>query len=424
MNYTTSCIFAGIIMSFLSGTISNACDNAHFYRATYFGPEPRLTYPWLTSLEGSIARGYTSHSLNGCGTTVPLFDLYGVQNMQVLGKEVPNKDMINMQDLIITLLEELPSNGNFGHVSIPGTFEIVEGILLATQNLTCGFFLQVHAPIRNVHLQPSGFNDLSPDTPLIPNKNTPVWQSFLLQFDQILQRYNLSPQPIHKTGFGDTTALVGWSVNYEDTRWCDYIDATIKTGILFPTGAKRNENKIFDIALGYNGHLGLPVSLAGSIGIYEWLTLGGYAEAIFFGARTAQVRMKTAFEQSGLIKLAQGVATSHAGTVWLTGGYVKADHFCRGLSIIIGYSYAQKSNDILTPTNQVLFNATIVNSDQQLASWNRHTLHALAEFDLTQEDNWWGVRLGIFYNRSLGGRHIFKTSMLGAYTGLEVACSF
>ncbi len=426
MNYAAVRKSISVMTLVLCSTVSFAFDNAHFYRATYLGPEPRLEYPWLATYEVSLGGGWTSCSLDcsSCGTRVPLLDLYGTYNMQFLGKGVPNKDMSNLQDLTLLLLESLPSRSTFGQMSVSGFFSMTEATLMLAQNLNYGFFLQFYAPLRSLSVKNIRFIDLSPNDNIFPNINTPQWQTFLNQFDAIMARYNISTGPTKSTGIGDISLLVGWTINYEGTCWFDYIDATLKTGVLLPTGKVKNPNQAFSISLGYDGFLGLPISAAASVGLYEWLTMGGYFEGIFFGSRLDCARFKTAFEQSGLIELASGTANLKGGTVWLTGGYLKADHFCHGLSLLIGYSYAQRNRSFANPSDTVCFNPLIVNSDAALAGWNRSTLNLLAEFDLTQECSNWGVRLGLFYNQALGGRRVFKTSFGGAYSGLDIAFQY
>lgn len=427
MNSTCMRLFQYIFLIILStaSSILYSMDNAHFYRATYFFGETRLDCPWLFSFDATIAGGSTSSARNGNGTKVPLLDIYGTQNMHALAKGVANLDPANPLDLTLILLADLPSQEQFGQLSFDGNFEITEGNLLITQNFKHGLFLQMHLPIRKLSIKSIRYSDLSPDDSQCPNKNTPEWQAFLNMFDAILQRYQLSISDINKSGVGDFTLLGGWTLNYNETEWLDYVDGTIKLGILFPTGEKKNEKNVFDLPLGYNGHSAIALSLAGAAGLYEWLTLGLYMDALFFRSDRKELHVKTAYEQSGFIKLAQANASVKPGTLWNTGAYLKADHFCRGLSLLFGYTYSQKNNDLITllpPCD--CFSPGIVNSDESLLGWNRHTLHLMLEIDFTKHFSRWGSRLGLFYNRSIRGKRIFNTPVAGASFGIELAFDY
>lgn len=405
--------------------ILSGMDNAHFYRASYFFGETRLDCPWLFSGDATIAGGATSTSRTNNGTSVPLLDIYGIHDMRTLAQGIPSLDPTNPLDLALILLADLPECSSFGQLSFQGDFEITEANLSITQNFKRGFFAQIHLPIRKIGIHGIKYTDLSPDDSACQNKNRPEWQVFLNAFSDILQRYQIDTSSIHKSGIGDLSLLGGWTINYNETEWLDYIDGTIRAGILLPTGKKRNENHMCDLPLGYNGHFAGSLSLAGAAGLYEWLTLGAYIDMLFFRSDTKTMHIKTSYAQSGLIKLAQAKVNVQAGTLFTTGAYVKADHFCRGLSLLFGYSYSQKDADIVTlDPFYTCFNAEIINSDESLHGWNNHTLHFMLEMDFTQYCSRWGSRLGLFYNRTIAGKRIFNTQNIGASCGLELAFDY
>jgi hypothetical protein len=131
--------------------------------------------------------------------------------------------------------------------------------------------------------------------------------------------------------------------------------------------------------------------------------------------------MKTAIRQSGLIKLAHGCATVDAGTLWISGTYIKADHLCRRLSLLTGYSYAHKNADHIVPADPSIFDSFVVNSDPELQSWGMHTIHIFLEYDFTKENHVCGPRLGFFANIPVSGKRIFKSSLENVSFGLEIA---
>ncbi|MCK5633174.1 hypothetical protein KAH94_05460, partial [bacterium] len=266
-----------------------------------------------------------------------------------------------------------------------------------------------------------GYKDLSPDSPSVPNKNNSTWQSFLLQFNSILKQYDLDICSYKKTHMGDASFLIGWAKNYEETEVLDFVDTTIQTGVLAPTGEQQNPNKVFSLPHGYNGHVGIPLIFDMAFGFYEWLTCAVHADTLILLQSTKELRMKTAYEQSGFIKLAKGNAKICPGLIANVGGYVQADHFAGGLSLTVGYSFAYQSDTTIEPCDTSLFNKNIVNSDEQYKSWKRNTLHLKAEYDFTKKDTRFGPRLAIFYNWHLTGKRTFKTNTGGASFGLDIA---
>lgn len=414
-------------------TLRNAAnyDNGHFYRATNLFYEPRLEHDSLTSFQVTLGGGSTEHSRDGTGQTVPLFDLYGLNAMQPLGIGVPNKNMQNQNDLILIQLANLPSNNCFGMLSIDGDFSILESNILVSQNFTHGFFCQAHLPVRSMKVSHINFVDVSPGVSRChpfngqcPNSSTPIWQTFLNSFGSILSQYDISTEPFNKTGIGDFTFLLGWTINYQETEILDYIDATIRCGLLAPTSPQTNINDLFAIPFGYDGHWGFPLGFDLAIGAYEWVTIGTHLDAIVFANTTHDVRMKTAADQRGIIKLAQGKAEIQRGILWNGSMYFKADHIARGISFMLGYSYTKQNNTVLTPCDIAIFDPYVVNTDQMLKEWHMHVFHCSLEYDFTCNESWIGSHIGLFYNHEIGGEHIFKTDMVGGQFGINVAWDF
>lgn len=398
--------------------ILEAHDNAHFYRAPYVPFEPRFERPGLMSLDVYFGGGGTKKARNSSGQLVALLDLYGSHNMQALGLTLPhdNGPFVN----VLRDLAALPAREQFGFLSIEGTFDFLETTISLIHNFKYGFFVQAHLPVRHIEIDTINYRDLSPQDAIFPNYNTPAWQEFLKNFDAILNHYHLKNNQFHHTGPGDLSLLVGWSHNYQETIDLDFIDIAVQGGILVPTGTRRNQNELFSIALGYNGHWGLPFNLALAIGSYEWLTLGGFLEALFFIPTSATIRMNTHPCQQGLITLNRGNATINKGSIWHTGGYIKADHFSRGLSLLVGYSYALERETHITPYDHTLFNRATVNSAQIFKGFSMHTLHIGAEYDFTQQNWRFGPRIGITYNQPLAGIRTFNAQSTAGIWGLDI----
>lgn len=399
-----------------------AIDNPHFYRATNFFGEPRLEHNYLTSFDITLGGGSSHHSRNNIGNSVPLFDIYGKSSLRNLAANVPNLDPENPLDQILIALAQLPARKNFATLSTHARFEIIESNLFFTHNVRHGLFLLVHLPIRKLTIDEIVFKDLSPDDTIFPNKNTPTWQDFLRSFNPILQQFNLSAQPFHAHGIGDLTCSLGWTHNYQETVTLDFIDFSCMAGLLAPTGKRKHENQIFSLPLGYDGHWGLPVSIMGALGIYDWVTIGGYIHALFFADRDKKIHLKTSLQQQGIIKLAENNVRITKGSLWNTGVYCKADHCAWGLSCMFGYSCAvEQARSLKLITDNTAYTNFIINTDSQNKGWSMHTFHFGAEYDFTKENATIGSRIGFFYNYPFAGKRIFTTKMTGGSYGLDIS---
>lgn len=409
-----------LVMLLIGSHYLYAWDNLHFYRASFFFGEPRFERKGLSTMNARAGAGSTSISRNSCSNKACLLDIFGPQVMFKLGESVPCKDLTNPQDLTLQLLEEEPARDGFGLFSFGGKFKTVELDLQFYQNIAKGFFLELYIPIRKLQIKDISCRDLSSDCAPCPNNGSPIWQTFLNQFDAILNKYCLCLEGVDHTGIGDTSFILGWSINYEETEHLDFIDAMIQAGVLFPTGRKSNPNIIFDLPQGYNGHYGFPVNMSIAFGMYEWLTFGGHVMAMPFKNTHREIRMKTSTPQNGFIKLAKGCARIDRGSIWQIGTYVKADHIIRNFSLLTGYSYSTELSSSIWPENSAIFNPDIVNSDEMLRGWKMHTIHLIAEWDFLKEKCFWGPRLGVFGNIIVGGQRIFNTDMGGGMLGIDL----
>lgn len=416
-------IFLSLAVNF---SANYTIDNAHFYRAAYFWGEPRLEQDWLFSADTSVGFSSTRTSRNSSNEKTPLLNLFGPFNMQDLGKNLPNLDPNSKLDKILIDLQNLPDNDEFGHLEFDAKFSMVEGVVSLYQNFTNGFFCQAYLPIRKLKINNISYKDLSPTNGQEPNESNPVWQEFLSSFDEITNKYGIDMHASKNSGAGDLSLLLGWTINYQETTHVDYVDISSKIGVLFPTGKTKNENKPFELPTGYNGYYGLPVFVQGSFGSFEWLTLGGHVGALFFYEKTKKLRVKTAAEQNGLIKLAQELVQVDPGTIWTFGSYIKADHISAGLSALCGYSFNKKENDTLFLKNPADSTTTnlIINSDPLYHGWNMHVLNLLVEYDFAYDPNKLGWRLGLFYNRILAGKRVFNAQVKAFNIGLDAILSW
>lgn len=419
-----------IIFMMISTSI-HALDNPHFWRATNFLTqfyEPRVQKAGLLSFDATVGYGKTHTGRNGCDEKTELLNIYGPQNMAALGINVPGKDLSNPADISLLQVELLPNSDNFGKLIYKGTFNLTEANFSLTQNLTCGFFVQAHIPVRRMQLNDICFCDESPiDCNLGPNQETPQWQTFLSFLPTILAQYGIQPLPecnANKAGVGDFSLYTGWTHNYEETQELDYVDTTFRIGILIPTGRKQNVDLIFDIANGYNGHFAVPVSFDFAVGMYEWLTAGFHFGSMIFVSKDRLIRMKTDNAQTGIIKLAKGAARVTPGIIWEVNGYLKADHVIGGLSLLAGYSLALQKPTTITPCQTTTFNPNIVCCDAEYLGWKMSTFQFYAEYDFSRLDSRFGPRVGFFYNAVIGGQRIFNTNMGGGQVGFDLLWCF
>lgn len=405
----------------ISSARLHGIDNPHFYRATNMFLEPRLEHDYLATFAATLGGGSTTKGRSENNTMVPLLDIYGTHNIQALNVNTIFTNPHDPYDLLLNNLAQLPHRPGFATISLDGSFSIIEANLSYAQNLSRRLFLFFHLPVRRLKISDITITDLSPDDHVFPNKNSPEWQQVLHVLNPLLAHYGINSSATTTTGVGDLCSYVGWTHNYQETHTLDYIDYSFMAGFLAPTGKKRDENKLFSLPTGYNGHWGFPLCMMASLGWYEWVTIGGYVNSLFFINRDHAMRLKTDCDQSGIIKLACSDVSVHKGPVVNTGIYFKADHVGHGFSVTTAYSFAFQHKDQLTPQNPAVFDRAVINSDETIAKWNMHTFNFALEYDFTREGKKVGNRIGLFYNLQIAGIRTFNTNVVGGTYGLDIS---
>ena len=396
-------------------------DNPHFYKATHFFGEPRLTKNWLTTFDFWIGTGKTTEGRNSCGMETNILNIFGEENIKQLAHGVPQSILDKSADSFLNNLWQKRTGDNFGKLRFSGRFKITEAIIDIQQNLAIGFFAELYIPIRKLEITDFSFRDLSTKANA-GNANFGQWQEFIVNIKKNLQPYGIYLQNTKSTGIGDITLLGGYSYSYTETEYLDFIDATLKGGVLFPTGKQRNLHNVFSLPQGYDGHFGAPIFFDVAFGLYDWMTLGGYASVILFADKTKNVSMKTSEQQNGFIKLAHGTADVSLGTIWTAGAFFKAEHFLNGgLSLTLAYRFDKQNKTLIMPCDLKTFNFKIVNSDPMLDGWNMHTLNFIADYDFATIDCPNRPHVQVFIDLPIAGKRIFKTTMVGVGFGIDYA---
>ncbi|MBD3231983.1 hypothetical protein GF322_04995 [Candidatus Dependentiae bacterium] len=420
------------------GITAKAADNAHFYKAPHLyrssttcwfdGEQEGETRDWLTKLDVSYAYGDAGSCWNSSGDSAPLLNGAGNYNMLYLFQNVQlTPGVQNYANFLGQALNNHEAaTGTFGRLSFDGKFELNDFNVNLRQNIKCGFFLEFLMPIREVKIKDITYTDLSPETGIY-NKNRAEWIQFLNNIDTVLSNYGLAAHNAQysQTSLGDISLLIGWQgVNVmEDTKTFDFLALTIKTGILFPSGDRDNENYVFSVPTGYNEHWAWQAFAQVDLGIRSWFVISAHAGIdIFFDDENMQRRMKTFDKQSGYIKLAKGEAEQDMGNIWHLGFDAKFDHFVKGLSALVGYSYTRQEDTELTPKDTIYFAKSVVNSDPILSSWYMHTLHLMLDYDFSvhMKNKKWAPRLSVFYDYPFDGKNAFKTDLIGGSLGLDI----
>lgn len=375
----------------------SAMDNMHWYRARLWNNEPRSSKACYQSFDMLFGGGSTTHGFDKHGEKTNIFGIYGPEDLTKLG-------------IIIPSISDDRLKANFG-----SRFQLWEVQLQGTWNFTHGLFARAHLPIRIMRI-----HDIKPFS-TFGYDSTVEWKEVNRQLDTVFKEHNLQAHEVSKTGPGDLSLLLGYSHTSYATCNLDYLDFCFQTGVLFPTGSKRDLKNPFSIPLGYNGHFGLPLIGDLATGVWDWLTVGLHAEGLvlFKGNETFR---PVSYNDQPFIRLTDPVERKvKPGNLWDISWYLKADHVVCGFSLLFGFSHDQQQAASIEYFNDDVFKTL---HDPSLEGWNMNVIHALAEYDWSTEDNHHGPRIQFSYDFIINGRNILNTSMIAGALGIDFEWSF
>lgn len=398
-----------------------ALGTQNFYRAGgACKSETRPNKNWLTSANLDLNFGWTSKGENGSKNKVDALNIYGNHDLHSLLEGVPNLVLADNLKLIDLRDANAGGNSTYGKLLFKGKFVHLCADLTLTQNFKKGFFAEAVIPFRYLQVKNISWTDQTDRTAGGELTKLDIVTADLVN---VLNVHNVSIADTKKASLGDVQINVGWTHN-NNTKNCDFIDTTIKAGVSVPSGKKKDENKAFSLAAGYDGHTALPVSFDMAVGMYEWLNWGAHVGGTFFLKDTKEIRMQTNTRQNGFIKLGLGKAKRDRGNLFDVGTYVKADHIAGGLSVLVGYNFVSQKSSSLKAENTTDFPTATINDDEMLKAWNAHTLNGTVEYDFSKDGKKCHPVVGLSYSRPVAGKRVFTTNTVAGSVGAHFTWNF
>lgn len=388
-----------------------------FFHTPSFWGTPRIAKDHLWSYDVRVTGDKTRDGFNRNGHEVNVFQIYGPEDLRYAAQGVDQEILNRVPKSILNDLPTSTSIAPFGRVLFSGALSVVHLEMTLAYTIGHGFFGQLVIPFTSVHARHLNVQDCTTRNSAGNKALFDQWGLFMNDFKENLAHYGISVDDNNRRGIGDIMLMLGWAYTNEKHTYTDFFDITLQAGIIIPSAQRKNPDILFDIPLGYNGHVGVPLSAQASVGLYDWLTLGCYAAGIFLLPKNECLRIKTAFEQNGFIKLTKGHARVHPGSIALAGVYVSSDHVAGGFSWIVGYGYYHQHATHATPLDNNRFTPAIVNSDAQLKPWTAHAIHAVIEYDCATIQTPNRPRIAIVVDSTVRGKRVARTSM----TGLSIA---
>lgn len=432
-----------IITLSLCISLLSALDLPQFYRAALFQGDTHESFKdGATHVGFRYAEGSTNEAYNVHENKTHLFNGHGPFDLRMLAINMEN--IKNYPKTEKYLEEGGTDNANitkftYGNMAFKGHFKTTEYDLSFQQNITSGLYFYAYLPIRKLVLEQ--IDHTSAVTACSDCDEHEKLATFVTDnLDNILAEHCITPlkTKFDKTAVGDPIIALGWhgEKDFDSNELITKARGSIQAGLLLPLGKKRDENAIFSLPFGYNGHWGFNLRLHGQANVFKHIGLGVNAGITVLLKETRDLRMTTSDVQNGWIKLSKGHATVDQGSVWDAGVYAKIDQPFGGFSALVSYAFTQQERTWLHVKDDCFLKTVladkkiphkeyVVNSDKTLQKWYQHVIHAVAQYDFkAHTDSTFAPYLEFSYSCPLTGRYIFDTDMLAGTAELCVRWSF
>ena len=383
--------------------------------------DTRFERKGLITVDSWIAHGNTTKGQNSLSKTTNVLNIYGSEKMHQIGKNVVGQGLgATNKTVLTTLWRNTPTSNdeNYGTLQFSGKCNYTGGAVSFGFNITDELFFGCELPFYKLDIKDITFIDKTATV-----DQDAEWNQFYVLFDSILSDVGLSRLGIKKSGIGDISIYTGWTRSTEDLENLEFLDATLKFGVLLGTAAEKNEDFAFSVAPGYDKHNGVFISFDTAIGITENASFGFHLNELFLLKKSKTMRVKTALGQNGFIKLAKTKVERDMGNLYDIGGHFKLEY--GRAAFYTGYTYAHQGGTSLTSQDSKLYPGSILNTDEMLKDWSMHTLNLGAELDFSNDETQRiHPKCGICYNHVLRARRAFLNDTVAGSIGFSITFEF
>lgn len=232
------------------------------------------------------------------------------------------------------------------------------------------------------------------------------------------------PSTFHQFGFSEAQILGSFSHTFDNFANLDFVDLTIRSGIILPSQYETTTHSLFAAPLSSNTSFRYPLYINTSIGVLDWLTLGYFGNIIVSQTTQSTFPINHTNTNNHLLISESYFTRYKPGTIFSTGIYLEADHLIDMVSCAIGYTYTQQSKSSFTPTNKNLFPQLEANKPATMNKWSKGTIHLQLEIDFATKEKPNAPLIKLSYCKTIKGRLAAQSSSWTGSFGLQFCYNF
>lgn len=313
----------------------------------------------------------------------------------------------------------IKDDGKRGNIAFAGKYSgmnvnVNGSYVLPFKEIPGQFDVRFYVPVVAKKISDVTFTDLTVDDTSLENSTVKkVLTDNLIANAKSFGNLDLSAW--EKVGLGDIAILLGWCNDYsQDKEFLKNVTLHAKAGLSLPTGAQRDEDKAFSMALGRDGSVGLPIGMGMGLDFVHHIRAGIDVDFLVLFDKTREMRLKTHDLQTGFLLMNKGRVTHERGLLWQFHLFLQAYRFVNGFSVGVDYQFVKQDNDRLNPRNND-FSFSLVNSVGSLKEWNVHNILFRAHYDFVQDSHDVAIapQVGFFYKLPVAGKNVIDTHTIG-----------
>lgn len=313
--------------------------------------------------------------------------------------------------------QSLPQNNieSMGYGQLQGQLKVRELILNLYKNMHYGFFLEGSSVIQDLMI-----NDIAIDFIPMPTNVTNEQLNYLALLQQKI------PKSLNRSGMFCTALYTGWNKTFTHLTHLDFVDLSIKAGIMSPQKMKESNSTLLQFPALGNLNFGYPITITTAVGLLDWMTLGYSGSVTPWQKNTCQIAMNNNLSGNILLLSSIDQANIQRGPLFNTTLYFEADHVYQGFSGTFAYNYTYSYAYEISPINEQRFQKALINQSPRLQNWSLGSIYLEMNIDLACEAEPNAPSIIMFCNIPIKrASHLSAaTNIFGASCSLQMSYAF
>ena len=225
-----------------------------------------------------------------------------------------------------------------------------------------------------------------------------------------------------RSGVGDLTMMVQWFRDFKQEKpLLKNVRVNWRFGVSFPTGEKRDEDKVFALPFGNDGSFALPFGLGLDLTLGKNAKAGVDIELLQIFGNVRNRRFKTDPDQTELLLLKKCEAHKDYGLTQRFNLYTQLYKLFGGFSLKLGYQFLKHGEDELSlKTND--FSSEVANEATSLEEWTSHYGVINANYDIAYhmpDDSYTRPQIGFYVRIPFNGQLSALSTAIGGMFAID-----